>query len=491
MNIGLLLDMAADACGDRLAVGPLGTGVTFAGLRAQAMAVAGAIGESRLVLAAESSDACPALLFGAAYGGVPFCAVNYRLADDRLRAIAARTAPSTVVVDDSTRERLAGVDNVTLVDAAELLTVAPAEGGADGDPTGESVAISLFTSGTTGDPKSVLLRHRNLFSYIVGTVELASAAPEDAALVSVPPYHIAGLAAILSNVYAGRRIVYLPQFDPSSWAATAAWERITHAMIVPTMLGRVLDVLEAEGLELPSLRHLSYGGGRMPTAVIRRAMTLLPGVDFVNAYGLTETSSTVTLLTPDDHRAAGASTDTAGAARLASVGRALPGVEIEIRDEDGRALPAGEVGEVCVRGEQVAGEYQSGTALDADGWFATHDLGRLDDEGFLFLEGRADDVIVRGGENLSPGEIEEVLLEHPAVAEAAVIGVPDTEWGESPAAFVVLAGGASADAGELQDWVRGRLRSSRTPTVVVTRDSLPYSETGKLLRRVLRDELAR
>jgi acyl-CoA synthetase (AMP-forming)/AMP-acid ligase II len=295
------------------------------------------------------------------------------------------------------------------------------------------------------------------------------------------------MASVLSNVYLGRRIVYLPQFDAARWVETARAEAVTHAMIVPTMLGRILDVLEETGAVLPALRHLSYGGGRMPLPVVRRALELLPAVGLVNAYGLTETSSTVALLGPEDHRLAFASDDPSVAARLGSVGRAVPGVELEIHDTDGRPVPPGSVGEIVVRGDQIAGEYEGADAKDAEGWFRTNDHGYLDADGYLFVDGRADDVIVRGGENLSPGEIEDVLLQHPGVEEVAVIGVPDEEWGETVAAVVVPRG--SVDADELQAFVRERLRSSRTPTVVEFRDALPYSETGKLLRRSLRAAL--
>jgi acyl-CoA synthetase (AMP-forming)/AMP-acid ligase II len=266
--------------------------------------------------------------------------------------------------------------------------------------------------------------------------------------------------------------VYLPQFDPEAWVETARSEDITHAMVVPTMLGRILDVLESHGDELVMLRHLSYGGGRMPAAVIERAMKLLPEVGFVNAYGLTETSSTIAILTPEDHR---------DPRRLGSVGKPLSSIEVEVRD-----------GEIWVRGEQISGEYLGrGAALTADGWFRTNDAGWLDDDGYLFVEGRLDDVIVRGGENLSPGEIEDVLLLHPAISDAAVVGVPDQEWGEAVAAIVVLHAGASVTDAQLQAWVRDRLRSARTPARVEFRDELPYNETGKLLRRVLKAELSR
>jgi len=265
---------------------------------------------------------------------------------------------------------------------------------------------------------------------------------------------------------------------------------VSHAMVVPTMLNRILDVLESDGKGLPSLRSLSYGGGPMPVPVIERAMRLLPDVGFVNAYGLTETSSTIALLGPDDHREAFRSSDPAVRARLGSVGRPLPTLEVSVRDLDGKPVAAGEVGEIWVRGEQVSGEYLGRALSQDDGWFHTRDAGHLDEAGFLYVHGRLDDVIVRGGENLSPGEIESALVEHPAVAAAAVVGIPDTEWGEKVVAAVVLHEGAEVTEEQLRDHVRARLRSARTPEHIQIRGDLPFNETGKLLRRVLREELS-
>ena len=277
---------------------------------------------------------------------------------------------------------------------------------------------------------------------------------------------------------------------PESWVETAREERITQAMVVPTMLGRILEVLERDGGGLPHLRHLSYGGGRMPTPVIERALELLPQVDFVNAYGLTETSSTIAVLGPEDHREAIASTDPEVRRRLGSVGRPLPSLDVQIRDSHGKPVGQGEPGEIWVRGEQVAGEYLGRDDIMEDGWFPTRDGGWLDADGFLYLEGRLDDVIVRGAENMSPGEIEDALLTHPAVADAGVAGVPDTEWGEKVVAAVVLVPGADATEDELRAWVRGILRSSKTPEHIDFRADLPYSDTGKLLRRMLKEEFS-
>jgi acyl-CoA synthetase (AMP-forming)/AMP-acid ligase II len=490
----MLLEMAADGSDGRIAVGSRDTGISAAELLVRARRVARVFTERearRVGFVGLNSDAVPLALFGAAIAGLPFAPVSYRLTDAQLTATLERVAPAVVVIDDDMTGRVDAAEGIDVLTRAQVLDAARDGDGLEGafvDP--DEVAILLFTSGTTGGPKAAVLRHRHLTSYILNSVEFLGAEPTDAQLVSVPSYHIAGVSAVLSCVYGGRRIVYLPDFDAASWLAAVVTEQITHAMVVPTMLGRVLRVVEDERVSLPSLRHISYGGGRMPLELIERAMTLLPEVDFVNAYGLTETSSTITVLAPDDHRLAMASSDPAVHRRLTSVGRALPSVELEIRAPDGSPCAAGDVGEICVRGEQVAGEYLGASALTDDGWFRTNDAGSLDPDGYLYLDGRLDDVIVRGAENISPGEIEDTLTSHPAVAEAAVVGVPDPEWGEAVAAAVVLEDGADVTEEELRDWVRERLRSTKTPERIQLRDELPYNETGKLLRRVLRDELS-
>ncbi|MCW5758841.1 MAG: long-chain fatty acid--CoA ligase, partial [Phenylobacterium sp.] len=233
-----------------------------------------------------------------------------------------------------------------------------------------------------------------------------------------------------------------------------------------------------------------YGGGRMPLPVIERALDMLPHVDFANAYGLTETSSTISILGPDDHRMALYSDDEAVKKRLGSVGKPLPTLELEIRGAHGEVLGPNQSGEIYVRGEQVSGEYTSKKVIGADGWFATNDGGYLDEEGYLFVEGRLDDVIVRGGENMSPGEIEDVLREHPAIDDVAVLGLPDNEWGEKVAA-VIVAKDAKPSVDELKAFAKARLRSSKTPEVWEFRDALPYNDTGKLLRRQLKAEMAK
>lgn len=494
MNLSLLLQMAAEAAPDRIGLVCEGRRWSYGALLAAARGAAAGIAASgctHVGLLDESSEAAPIAFFGAALAGVPYVPLNYRLADVDLAALLDRIAPAYLIGDADRISRLSRGGRHRVWRRADF--VSAAQGLTDDRPAADDdapdgIAVQLFTSGTTAAPKAALLRHGNLLSYILGTVEFGSAGEQEAALVSVPPYHIAGISALLSSIYAMRRIVLLPAFDPDTWLELAGTERATHAFLVPTMLARIIARLDAgSSARLATLQAIAYGGGRMPAELIERALALFPGTGFTNAYGLTETSSTIALLGPEDHRAAYASADAEVRARLGSVGRPLPTVEIEIRDESGKCLGAGERGEIYVRGEQVSGEYRERSALDARGWFPTRDAGWLDAEGYLFLAGRADDVIVRGGENISPGEIEDVLLSHPAIADAAAVAVPSTEWGEAVGvAIVAKPGQAAPGEEELRTLIRNRLRSSRVPERIAVLDALPYNEMGKLLRREVR-----
>jgi acyl-CoA synthetase (AMP-forming)/AMP-acid ligase II len=492
MNISLVLQMAADANPDSIGLVCEGQRWSYRSLRQAAQGAASNISKSscsHVALLDESSKAGAIALFGAALAGVPYVPLNYRLADADLAALLGRIAPAYIVGDVERIQRLnpdSGHRTLTRTAFVEEAVRSQPLPGADEPPDG--IAVQLFTSGTTAAPKAALLRHANLLSYILGTVEFGSAADEESVLVSVPPYHIAGIAALLSSVYAMRRILLLPAFDPDDWLALATSQRATNAFLVPTMLARIIARLD-DGVcaNLSALRAIAYGGGRMPTELIERALALFPNTDFTNAYGLTETSSTIALLSPEDHRAARASADPQIRARLGSVGRPLPTVQVEIRDDEGRPLPAGERGEIYVRGDQVSGEYRERSALDNQGWFPTRDAGWLDVQGYLFLAGRADDVIVRGGENISPGEIEDVLLTHSAIADAAAVSVPSAEWGESVGIAIVPRPNHPVPSDdELRALIKHRLRSSRVPEQVIVLSALPYNEMGKLLRREIR-----
>jgi long-chain acyl-CoA synthetase len=492
MSISLLLEMAVSSNPDRTAVVSSDLRLTTQQLSDLADGGAGVIagsGANHVAYVGTGGAMLPVLIFAAARAGLAFTPINYRLSADGIQALIERLPQPLVIVDDRYRDtiddasaRVMGSDDfLAAARTAEAAIAVPAF------PDPESVAIVLFTSGTTSQPKAVELSHNNLTSYVTGTVEFESAEPTDAALICVPPYHIAGVSAALSNLYAGRKMVYLPNFDAGEWVRLIDAERVTTATVVPTMLDRIVTVLESgdEGSrELPSLRSLAYGGSKVGLPLVRRALELLPHVGFVNAYGLTETSSTIAVLTPDDHRAAQAASADHVAKRLGSVGRPVPGIELQIRDERGEVLPPGESGELFVRGEQVSGRYTGiGSVLDADGWFPTRDVALLDEDGYLFISGRSDDTIIRGGENIAPAELEEVLIEHSHVRDVAVVGVEDPQWGQAIVAVVVPAAGIDPDPEELREHVRKSLRGSRTPDRVVFRDELPTTPTGKVLRR--------
>jgi acyl-CoA synthetase (AMP-forming)/AMP-acid ligase II len=444
---------------------------------------------SHVVYVGTGGAMLPLLIFSSARAKVPFTPLNYRLSADSLRQLVDRLPDPLIVVDTAHRDVVAGWDVRVMTSHDFLAAAQTAEPAAEfADP--DDVAIVLFTSGTTSRPKAVELTHNNLTSYVTGTVEFGSADPTDAALVCVPPYHIAGVGAALSNLYAGRRIVYLRRFDPRGWVQLVRTERVTTATVVPTMLDRIVTVLEEDSAELPTLRNLAYGGSKVAQPLVRKALELLPDVGFVNAYGLTETSSTIAVLTPDDHRLAHGSSDEAVARRLSSVGRPVPGIEVQIRADDGTVLGPGEPGELFVRGPQVSGRYaEIGSVLDAQGWFPTKDVASLDDERYLFIGGRSDDTIIRGGENIAPSEVEDVLVEHPDVREVVVVGVDDAEWGQLIVAVVVPEPGTEPTPEELREFARRTLRGSRTPDRIVFRDDIPTTPTGKVLRREILDDL--
>ncbi|MFI1213533.1 class I adenylate-forming enzyme family protein [Streptomyces sp. NPDC020802] len=470
MNIAVILEMAASA-GDRPVVTEGGRSLSATELRRLAHHAADRFRDRSAVLYLGPNHlAHPVALFGAALAGIPFVPLNYRLGADQLTGLIGRHPGAEVL-------RPADLD--ALLAPPGETEWQPAPGDRD------AIAVVLYTSGTTAAPKAALLRHRHLLAYVFNTQDFGSAEAGDASLVALPPYHVAGLMSLLTNLYAGRRVVHQPAFDPVGWLATVRDEGVTHAMVVPTMLARITAELGDGQAGTPTLRSLAYGGARCPRPVVERALRQFPDTGFVNAYGLTETASSICVLGPEDHWQALVSEVPAVRARLGSVGRPLPGVEIEIRDEDGKALGPGETGLVFLRGEQISGEYEGGGGPDPDNWFATRDRGCLDADGYLFIEGRADDTIIRGGENIAPAEIEDVLLRYPGVREAAVLGLPDPEWGQRLVAVLVGKG----DPEEIRSFARQRLRSSKTPDLVVFRAELPRTSTGKLLRRTLVAEL--
>ena len=326
----------------------------------------------------------------------------------------------------------------------------------DGDAT-----ILIFTSGTTALPKGVQLTYFDMTSYVINQ---HPADPEihEKLLVSAPFFHVAGATAMMLSIWSGRTLVILPAFTPELWLQAVDQEHTTHAFVVPTMLKRIMEFPDLKKYDISSMRQITYGAAPMPYEVIRKACDIFPplGCGLINAYGQTESTATLTFLGPEDHDL---STDTAiKESRLRSVGKPMPDVELGIMDDRNSLLPPGEEGEICVRSGRVMKGYfkqeeATSTAI-IDGWLHTGDVGKVDEGGYLFITGRKKDLIIRGGENISAGEIENCLEAHPAVEDAAVIGVPDPDWGEVVKAVLVLKPGAHVTRGELTDYTKAQAR---------------------------------
>ena len=356
----------------------------------------------------------------------------------------------------------------------------------------DDLTMILFTAGTTGEPKGVMLSHQSFSSYVLNNVTPADPEAEERDLLSVPLYHIAGVQTVMSAVYGGRTLIIQRQFEAQQWMELVERERANRAMMVPTMLKTLMDHADFQRRDLSSLEVITYGAASMPLEVIKRAISEFPGTHFINAFGQTEAAATITMLPPEDHVLEGSEAEVEKRLRrLSSIGKPLEDVEVRIVDDDGDTVATGEVGEIVARGARIMTGYWQMAEATAEtvraGWLYTGDLAYVDDDGYIFLAGRAKDFIKRGGEMISPEEVERTLHSHPAIEEAAIIGVPDVYWGERVRAIVVLKDGHSTSEAEIVEHCHQRLASFKKPESVVFASELPRNPLGKVVKRVLRD----
>jgi len=353
-------------------------------------------------------------------------------------------------------------------------------------PSPDDTALQLYSSGTTGLPKGVELSHRNLTVSMVESVPSAidyRGAP-DVMLNALPTYHIAGVGVALLTASKGGMSVLYPDFDPAKVVASIAEHRITHSFLVPAMIQFMLQVPGADKADYSSLKGISYGASPISEKVLIDAMRTFK-CRFMQVYGLTETTGAITCLPPEDHDPEGPKKGL-----LRSAGKAMDGVELRVTDASGRDCAEGEVGEVWIRTAQNMKGYwankKSTQEAFAGDWFRTGDAGYLR-EGYLYLHDRIKDMIVSGGENIYPAEVENALMQHPAVADGAVIGVPDDKWGEAVKACVVLKPGTKANEAEIVEFMRSRIAHYKCPRSVDFLETIPRNPTGKILKRVLRE----
>ena len=358
---------------------------------------------------------------------------------------------------------------------------------------GDDVTIIMFTAGTTGTPKGVMLSHNSFTSYILANVEPVDMDTAEKNILTVPLHHIAGVQAVMAAIYGGRTLVLQRQFDEEGWMKLVQEEKVNRAMMVPTMLKRLMDRPAFKDYDLSSLRVITYGAAPMPLEVIKKAIVEFPNTRFINAFGQTETASTITMLPPDAHDIHEGDPDyEQKMKRLGSIGKPLPDVEVRIVNEEGNDVSLGENGEIVARGDRLMKGYWNREEATKEtlrgGWLYTGDLGYWDDEGFIFLSGRAKDFLKRGGEMIAPEEVEQIIMSHPSVDEAAIIGIPDIEWGERVRAIVVRKPGEELTAEEVIEHCRPRMAGFKRPEDVVFIDELPRNPMGKVLKRVLRED---
>jgi acyl-CoA synthetase (AMP-forming)/AMP-acid ligase II len=457
----------------------------------------------RVAVSARNCLEWPEIVFGLAKAGLILVPLNIRQSADEVEHVLADSGARAGIVHHDQVERhgqtLSGLELVLEIggdDAGEDYDTALAKGRAV-DPTPSTLTDSdvqfiLYTSGTTGRSKGVVNEHRGMLAQVLDTTISTEARHSDVMLATTPFFTAGGMVRTLSWLYLGQTMIIHPRFDAQAVIDEIERSRVTFTTFIPTMLHRTLRILEeGPARDMSSLRRISYGSAPVPVGLAEKAMNLL-GCDLQQRYGLTEAGGQVTILGPDEHRAMVAGRESL----LTSCGRETPHAEIRILDDDGHELPPGEVGEIVIRCESVARGYwnnpeQTAKTFRADGLWSG-DLGRLDENGYLHIEGRRTDMIISGGFNVYPAELERVLGGHPQVDQAAVVGVPDDEWGETPVAVIVPKGSIDAAAVEsqLRELCRDRLAGYKQPRRFVFRDDLPLGPAGKVLKRELKAQLS-
>ncbi len=465
---------------------------------ANALSAEGVTAKSRIAILAKNDPAFFELLFGAAKIGAVPVPVNFRLAPPEVAYVLNDAGAELFFVGGDfygvadqianelkTVRRTLAIDqpHAAMGDYAAWRDAAPAD-----DPSlplaAEDVAMQMYTSGTTGYPKGAQLSHHNFMALLPLVVEQWGAwSDDDISLVCMPLFHIGGSGWALVGLYKGIPNVLMRDVDPKALLDLIPRHRVTRMFVVPAVILFMLQVPGCAEADFSSLELICYGASPMPLELLRKALAVFP-CGFAQVYGLTETTGAITYLPPEDHA-------DPQAERLKSCGKPAAEIEIRIRGAEGEDLPPRAVGEVVCRTPQVMVGYwnlpEASARAIRDGWFHTGDAGYLDEEGYLYIYDRVKDMVVSGGENIYPAEVENALFAHPAVADAAVIGVPDERWGEAVKAVVVLKPDAAATADELIAFARQRVAGFKAPRSVDFVVALPRNPSGKVLKRELRE----
>jgi acyl-CoA synthetase (AMP-forming)/AMP-acid ligase II len=458
----------------------------------------------RVAILAENCPEYVECYYGVPGAGMALTLLNYRLSARELTYIIGNAEPRLLVVEPKylpvirqIRAELPSVEQVLLIgaEAEDCVSydafVARGEAREPGRrPSEDDLCWLLYTSGTTGLPKGAMLSHRNLLAGVLNSLVGWDAASDDVCMFTFPQFHVAGYV-MPSYHLRGVPVVLLKAFDADTLLRNVERHRVSSTAMAPTMVAMLLEDPRTERYDLSSLRRIGYGASAMPAEVLRKARARWPQVGFSTGFGMTELSGNVMSMGPEDHDRAAAE----NLPILGSVGKQMPLARVRVVDDEGRDVPPDTPGEIVVKGDQVLTGYWRNPEATASsffpgGWFRSGDVGRFDPDGYLYIVDRKKDMILTGGENVYPRELEEVLYTHPAVLEAAVVGAPDPKWGEKVVAVVCRREGHALEEAELIAWCRERIASYKKPRHVVFIDVLPRNASGKVLKRELRDRIA-
>jgi fatty-acyl-CoA synthase len=460
---------------------------------AGALLAAGLVKGDRIAWIGKNSDLYFTLFFGAARAGIVMAPIGWRLSPTEWAFIVNDTQAKIIFTGpgfDAAPEQLAGKlrHDATIIGADEARAMIDAGVRAPFDPSGRDEAVlQLYTSGTTGNPKGAVLSNHNLFALRKHSAdsELAYTKWDDdeAVLVAMPCAHIGGTGLGIMALVSGLPGVILAEFNPDGVFDAVEQHGVTRFFIVPAALQMLLLHPRCASVDYSRLKYILYGAAPIPLELLRQCIKMF-GAQFIQAYGMTETTGTICMLPPEDH-------DPEGNARMRSAGKPLPGVEVRILGPDGDDVPGGEVGEVVTRSSNNMIGYwnlpdATAKTMTADGWIHTGDAGYLDPDGYLFIHDRMKDMIISGGENIYPAEVESAIFGHPAVQEVAVIGIPDAKWGETVKAVCVAKPGMTVEEADIIAWTRDRIAAFKAPRSVDVIEALPRNASGKILRKDLR-----
>jgi acyl-CoA synthetase (AMP-forming)/AMP-acid ligase II len=517
VNTTDFITISSAVCADRPAIIFEGNRFTFAELNerinrlANAIAGLGVKKGDRVALLQVNCNQCIETYFATAKLGAIYLPLNFRAREDEQEYMLNFAEATILLVGnrylemiDSLRPRLTFVKNYISIDEAhnkmlfyeDLIRTSPFEE-ISVEINDDDTTILMYTAGTTGKPKGVMLPHKSFSVYVLENVSPPDPDREERNILTVPLYHVAGIQAMMAAIYGARTLVMQRQFEAKNWMELVEREKVNRAMMVPTMLKQLMDHPDFGKYDLSSLKVITYGAAPMPLSVMRQALEAFPGVGFINAFGQTETASTITMLSPEDHIITGTGEERERKLkRLTSIGKPLADVEMKVVDPEGKELGPGEIGEIIARGPRVMTGYykeekKTASVIDKEGWIHTNDMGYRDEDGYFYLSGRATDLIKRGGEYISPEELENVICTHPKIEDVAVIGVYDEEWGELPRAVCVLRKGAICTDEEIMEYCRARLASFKRPRSVVFVEALPRNAMGKIVKKELREKFGK